>query len=534
MKSALKTKHLTLQLLLFFLLSNLLVQHLSCRFDASNSERLSLSQKTQNKLSRLKSHLYIDAYYSSDLPIEYNVRLELIREFLNQVKKQNPDLIHLNMYDPNQSTEIREKALKAGIVSNEIQKASDTSASSQEAFMGVVVKYDEGVDVISDLFFVEEAEMKMMRSIRKIEQRRKIQNIAIAVDPGILPFPEPGNGSGIYTWGVFYHQAMLEEYGSAFFVSLNESEIPSQIKLLIVVGSPEWTEDANKRFDSFLAKGGSVILLLSPMQFQLETLRNEDGLNFKSKGFVTVSRGFGNWIDLLSFYGFSLNSDLIFDFEHPVSLSKGGTIQKKYYPLWHYAFKSSGNMHLNHDLTNGKDFLFLPWVSSVDLEIKNQTEMKYETILWSDSQSWHKKDVFQLQEDTQFTESEMIQKRVPVGILAEGRLKSKFTNQTSIFPSRIFLVSTAYLVSDIFSLPEFRAAYRDTNVNFMLNVIDFMLDDNEYISVRNKKTAVLPLNPFSTRERNVYSAFNVIFLTFLSIAFAVRRIQKRYSGKSSV
>jgi ABC-type uncharacterized transport system involved in gliding motility auxiliary subunit len=521
---------LILQILLFFVLSNLVLSYISCRKDISKSERLTLAKSTKEKLKSLSAPLYIDAFYSSDLPIEYNVRLELIKEFLMEVEKENPGMIHLTFFDPSGSAEVRKKAIEAGLFPNEIQKSSETSKSFQEAYMGIIVKYDFEVEIISDFFFVEEAETQFTRTLRRINQRRKIQTVGIVKDKGTLETPVPGRGSGVTTWGVFYHQAFPEEYGKAFDIFLNEENIPSQIKVLLIVGSPEWNEIAKQRLDDFLIRGGRVIFLLNSMQFSVTAIRNKDGLAFGEEKLAIPSLGFSHWKDLLEFYGFEIGTNLLFDFEHPVSLSKINVAQKHYYPFWHYFYKSEGNLHQNHVLTNNVDLLILPWLSSLKIVRTIQPDLEYEVILSTDRQVWKKENVFSMKANQSFSESEIERSRIPIGILAQGKIKSRFENQYPSHQSKIFVLSSSFFISDVLSLPEFRSTYRDSNVSFLLNVIDLMLDDSGYIFSREKKVAVFPLKTFTNQEKNIYSFFNILFLPFVFILFAVRRVQKRYSG----
>lgn len=528
-----QTRIFIFQIIIFFIFSNLAMHELSCRKDISSSERLTLSKPTKERLKNLTKPILIEAYYSSDLPTEYNVRLELVREFLLEIEKQNEELISVIFYDPNSSPEIRKRASDAKLFPNEIQRSSETSKSYQEVFMGIVLRYDSEIEVIPDFFFVEEAEAQLVRSLRRIHQKRKNQTIAIAIDGGIFETPLPGNGSGINTWGVFYHQAFLEEYGKPIQVALNEEPVPNQIKVLLVVGSPEWNEYAKQRLNDYVERGGRIIFLLNSMQFRFSPVRNKDGLHFEGEKFAYPSSGYGFWNEQLKSFGFEVGTNLLFDFEHPVSLAKGENFQKHEYPFWHYFFKSEGNLHQNHELTNNVSLLILPWISSIKIDKSKQPDFKYEVILSTNRQVWKKENVFPMNVGQNFSDSEIERNRIPVGVLAEGIYRSKKDIQSSQLPTKIFLLSTSYFVSDVLSLPEFRATFRDANVGFLLNVVDFMLDDNEFIVSREKKLAVIPLKSFTNNERNAYSFFNTLFLPLLLVVFAVRRIQFRYSGKNS-
>ncbi|GBF50819.1 hypothetical protein LPTSP4_23460 [Leptospira ryugenii] len=519
------------QIVLFFILSNLLVSKLSCRTDISNSVRFEFSKSTENRIQDLQSPLFIDAYFSSDLPPEYSTRMELIQFYLGELRKLNPDFIKIKFLDPSSSPEIRKQASEVGLIANEIQNNVGSSKSIREAYMGIVIRYRNESFPISDFFFVEEAEEKIMRVLRKFDQRRIGQQIGIIVDRGCLDFPVPGNGSGINTWGVFFHQVFVEEYGPPQFIALNDQEISPEIKLLLIIGSPNWSEVGKRRLDAFLASGGRLVFFANSIKFNLKTSRDRDGLKFYGSTLAYPEQGYATWSDQFAHYGFRIEPSLLFNLNRPVLISQSSQEIKKYYPLWHYLYKEEGNFHQNHLLTLNSNLLLVPWVSVMQIDLSFQVGMKSETILYSDLQIMKKSNVFQLDQLNQFSENEIIRNRIPLGVLTKGKINPYFSGTKSLVETEIFTLSSGHLISDILSLPEFRSVYKSSNVSFMLNLIDYMLGETDFILSRNKKIVASPLNLFSPRERIIYSSFNVILLPFLMILLVIRYLYKRQLGK---
>ncbi|TGN20984.1 GldG family protein [Leptospira idonii] len=524
------------QLVLAFFLSNLLISHLILRKDISSSNRLTISEQTNSLLTSIRRPLSVDAFYSSDLPPEYNVRRDLIREYLNEIAGRNPEYIKIVFHDPDASAEIRKKANDMGLSPNEIRKSSETSQSFQEVYMGIAVHYDSETEILSDYFFVEEAESQFVRALRKLSQKNKEPSLAISIDPGVFSFPEPGDGSGKDTWGVFYHQALVKEYGNPALVRLNDAKIPDSIRLLFVIGSPEWTGKGKLHLEEFLARGGRMIFLASSMQFKIEPVRNKNGLSFEKGSQATPNAGLGFWNDLLIHYGITVGTDLIFDFEHPVPVANGAdhsgwSSKTQYYPLWQFLYKNSGNLHESNFLTDKTEFLILPWSSGIRIDPTKQPNIKYEVLIKSDLEAIRKENLFSVSQNQNFLDRSLEASRVPMGVLLEGKLNPLDSRIKSALPTKMIFFASPYFVSDILALPEFRTYLREANVPFLLNSIDYLLDENQYLITRKQSPAVLPLRAFSQKERNLYTFFNLAFIPGIIVIFAVRRIKRRNSGR---
>ncbi|TGN06953.1 GldG family protein [Leptospira ilyithenensis] len=527
-------KFLVFQVILFFVLSNVLLDRFVIRIDISASSRLSFSEYTESVLRSINKPLVIDAYYSSDLPSEYQVRLDVIQEYLMELSKRNSSQIKLNFYDPDSSPEAKQKVKDSGLIPNEIRKAGVSSPLFYEAYMGIVIHYDGESEVVPDFFFVEEAESQFVRAIRRIEERKLGQRIAVIADPGCFYYPKPGEGSGKDTWGVFFHQALVKEYGYPKEISLNKQKIGDTIKLILVVGAPQWSIQGKRNLEEYLLRGGRAIFLLGSMEFRLNPVRGAKGLSFEKATPAIPNANNSFWTDILSHYGFQLETNLVLDFQHPVHLAeqKGGSLPG-YYPFWQVITKHDGDIHLGNEISNLTDVLLVPWVSSFSMDISKQRTMKYETLLWSGEKISLVPNLVPVNGVNLASKGIPAKSRVPIAVLLEGRLNPFFKENLEKKKelTKIMLFSTPYFVSDILALPEFRIYLRDANVPFMLNAIDFFLEDRNHSSVRKQNLAVLPLRAFSIYERNLYSAFNTFFIPMALFLYALRRIKKRQSAR---
>lgn len=122
------------QAFLIFLFLNLIVSKFNCKKDFSRSGRFETSESTRRIFQKLHSPLYIDAYYSSKIPVEYKVRLDITKELLHEIASLGNKNVILRFYDPSESVEIEKKAIEAGITPQILEKKKEVPLKSDRFF----------------------------------------------------------------------------------------------------------------------------------------------------------------------------------------------------------------------------------------------------------------------------------------------------------------------------------------------------------------------------------------------------------------
>ncbi|EMO03099.1 hypothetical protein LEP1GSC116_1173, partial [Leptospira interrogans serovar Icterohaemorrhagiae str. Verdun HP] len=92
------------------------------------------SESTRRVFQKLHSPLYIDAYYSSKIPVEYKVRLDITKELLNEIASLGNKNVILRFYDPSESVEIEKKAIEAGITPQILEKKKEVPLKLNKFF----------------------------------------------------------------------------------------------------------------------------------------------------------------------------------------------------------------------------------------------------------------------------------------------------------------------------------------------------------------------------------------------------------------
>ncbi|AOP34279.1 gliding motility ABC transporter [Leptospira tipperaryensis] len=538
------------QIFLIFLFTNGIIGHFACRKDLSVSGRFEISESTKSIFKNLNSTLFIDAYYSSKVPGEYKTSLDLTKELLIELSGLGGSDVILRFHDPDSNEEDRKKAIESGIAPQILEKNERDSSQIKQAFMGIILSLGALKETIPVAYFAEQIEYQILTTLRKMIRKPGESGIAILNLPGVLSTDPPGPASGKDSVGVLVHQVLKEEYGPVAEILLNEEELPQEIRTLLWIGSGVLSEKGAYQLDQFLMRGGSLILFAKSMDFRMEAPNREEGIGMSptSAGIARPTEEIEELNSIFESYGFRINTDIVLDLEH--SLSTGplmeiepGVIGRFPYPAWIVAGKNGELLSEENPFTSPLQNLLLPWASSLSLDPTRQPDVKMKPILFAGEESEVRSDIVALGEKQIFaTAPQPSGKKQILGALLEGSFRSRYTkapstNQTAPFlsqtqrdkTSRILVIGSPYIVSDLLVFPETRDIYQESNIPFLLNALDISSGDTDLIQIRSKKSAVLKLNPFSEKEKFFLSFLNLLGIPFFLGLYTFSRIRHRNS-----
>ncbi|TGK25283.1 GldG family protein [Leptospira stimsonii] len=538
------------QIFLIFLFANGILGHFACRKDLSVSGRFEISKSTKNIFKNLNQTLIIDAYYSTQIPGEYKTSLDLTKELLNEMSDLGGSNVILRFHDPDVSEEDRKKAIESGISPQILEKNERGSSQIKQAYMGITLSLGALKETIPVAFFAEQIEYQVLTTLRKMIRNPGESGIALVQVPGVLSTDPPGPATGKDSVGVLVHQVLKEEYGPITEILLNEEELSEEIHTLLWIGSGTLTEKGAYQLDQFLLRGGSLILFAKSMDFRLETPNREEGIGMSPNN-AGIARPNGEIEELnsiFSSYGFRVNKDIVLDLEHslpigPLMEIEPGVIGRFPYPAWILAGKKEKLLSEENPFTAPLENLLIPWSSSVSLDPERQPNVKMQPILFSGEESEVRSEIVALGEKQIFaTAPRPSGKKQIIGALLEGSFDSRYPNppnprdgrtffsKTQIGKtSRILVIGSPYVVSDLLVFPETRDIYQESNIPFLLNSLDISSGDTDLIQIRSKKSAVLKLNPFSEREKFVLSFLNLLGIPFILCLYTFLRIRHRNS-----
>ncbi|TGL58480.1 GldG family protein [Leptospira sarikeiensis] len=532
--------------ILLFILLNGLFSYAPCKLDLSRSGRFQITNSTKNVLKELNEPLFIDAFYSSEIPGEYKTRLELTKELLKEISKIGKENVHLRFYDPSSSEEDSRKALEMGIEPQILQKTSRDSASVKQAFMGIVLTLGHKTEVLSLAFFTEDLEYQILSSIRKMEKQDQDSGIVLLKSEANLNFQEQGSPKDRVE--IFARRILRGEYGPILELDLERDPIPPGTEIIIWIGASPLSTSAVKRLDQFLMNGGSLILLAKTMEFKTNTERGSFGImpNDLGAGLAQKNPDSEEMVRILEHYGIRINSDIVFDPDYSLPMGsvieiEPGVLGKYPYPPWIVSEQKITTLDPESPFTKNQESLVLPWSSSILFLPEKQKNASFTSLIRSGPEAESRTEPVSLGEKQILS--------VPIhanggpfhlGVYAEGKFTSYFSEVKTQDPdflletkpgkkTKFLVLGSPYIVSDLLAFPEFSEILKNANIPFLLNAIDILRGETDLLEVRSKGSAVLKMKSLPFYIETAISLFHLFLIPLLVGIYAFRRLKKRNS-----
>ena len=372
--------------------------------------------------------------------------------------------------------------------------------------------------------------------------------------PSLEPMPDPFGGTSppIYSWDMLQEQ--LRQSYTVEQVDLTTGRVPGDVDVLVVIAPQGLSDKEMFAVDQYLMRGGAVVVaagnyILSPQQFggNLMIEKVEDGLR-----------------DMLAHYGVEVGEALVMDSRNepfPVQVQRnvaGMTVyelQQIPYPFFVDVRRDS--MATESPIVANLSAITLHWVSPLELaEEKNQacterSECNREvvTLLQSTDSSWLRTTT-----DTQPNLNayprlgfpvEGEQKARPLAVSIRGSFESYFKDKPSPFQpgetegeeeaaalgtievspesSRLVVIGSAEFVDDIV-LEISRSLSQDrylNNLQFMQNVVDWSVEDEDLLSIRSRGIYARLLKPMEKDEQTFWEGLNYALALLAVIGIGV-------------
>jgi gliding-associated putative ABC transporter substrate-binding component GldG len=325
----------------------------------------------------------------------------------------------------------------------------------------------------------------------------------------------------------------------------------SEFDLAVVVKPTEaFSEEEKYVLDQFTLKGGSSLWLVDATFQQTDSLSN--------RSFV-LPRDL-NLNDLFFKYGLRINPDLVKDvYAAPIVLASGADREAQFnrYPWFFYPLSSSA---ANHPVSTNLEGVRFEYASSIDT-LPNSLQ---QTVLLTTSPLSRKVGLpYPIDFDKEIPENLKVVNEgpsatmaydsgeIPLALLIEGEFSSAYTNRIKPFPlanssekgdSRMVVISDGDLMSnqlDSNGRPLELGFDRFTgnfygNKEFLLNTVNYLLDDTGLINIRSKDIALSFMDPQRiAAERTNWQMLNILLplglLLFLGgfTQWSRRRLNRR-------
>ena len=543
--------------LLILLLLNLIGSFVHNRYDLTKEGRYSLSDATKNLLAELDDYIYVEVYLEGDFPAGIE-RLSLeTRQILSEFKSQN-NLLQYTFINPTESTdektrnEIITQLYEKGLSPTSLQVKDGDTYTEKVIVPGAIVKFG-GKEIAVQLLknqIASSPSQNLEQSIRELEYEftNAIKQLKTPLKPSITFIT--GHGELEDKELEDLTNSLSDQYSVAKINlrefeldSLGEADLAKKLKelkkkkLLLIAKPTETFQNLDKYFiDQYIMIGGKVIWMLDATNADMDSLANKGS-------FLAHPLRDLNLSDQLFKYGVRVNSDLIEDISSskiPIPVSFVNDIPKWELRPWRFfpvCIPTS-----NHPITSNLNAIKFDFVGSIDT-VKTTSTVRKTVLLHSSPYTKVANTPYEV--SLQNALDQPVQEGFSNGeqataVLLEGVFESIFKNRINALSEKLPYTetskSTRMLVisdGDIAKnqiirgvvLPLGYDNYEKRhygNKDFILNSIDYLLEEDALIDVRTRELKMRLLDSQKiNQERTFWQLLNLLAPILLILIFGL-------------
>ena len=532
-----KIKNTTIVLIILVLL-NIVNQSFYKRLDLTNEQRYTLSETTKNTVQRIEQPLFINVYLEGDFPSEFKrLQVETL-QYLEELAAENSNII-IHFINPDLQ---RESLIKKGILPSQLTVEEDGKLSEAIIFPWAEIKYKNKSTIVSLLptAIVSSQEEQLQKSVENLEYgfTNAMHRLLLVTQQKIALLSGNGELEDIYLYS--FLSEVAKKHKLAKFTLDSVAKNPKQtLKELIdfdlaIIAKPTTEFSAAEKFtlDQFITNGGKTLWMID------NVIADQDSL-FNGGKMLAYPRNL-NLTDLLFSYGVRINTTLIKDLyaaKIPVATGMVGN-QTQFKNLeWFFHPLAGGNP--NHPITKNVlpvRFQFTNQIDTLKNNIK-KTPLLVSSVL---TQKFGTPNFIALQSIA----DEPIEKDYRNGnqllaVLLEGDFNSAYLNRVHPFKTTIYKANASgnkmiviadgdvgknqILKKEPYDLSRDKWTNEQFgNKDFLLNAVDYLLDDIGLMELRNKSLQIPILDKQRAfRERTYWQFINLGIPVLMLLVFGI-------------
>lgn len=544
-------------LIIILILINTLSHFNFKRFDLTQDQRYTLSSATIDVLNTIEEPVFVDIFLEGKFPGSFKRLQTETRQLLEEMKAINSN-INFQFINPLEDEENQEAIMEAffakgmkpinitldekGKQSQEIVFPWAFAYSGEKSTKIPLLKNMMGASteekVISSVQHLEYAILHAFHTITTVKSKK----VAVL----------KGNGQ------------LSDRYMGDFLMQVRENYFIAPFTLDSVAHAPQKTLDSLKRYDlaimakpseaftdeekfvldQYVMSGGKMLWLIDQVSIEMDSLYNDTGSSLAFPKDLNLN-------DLFFKYGFRINPSLVNDImATPISLATGNQGSATQYAQFPWMFSPLIYPEIKHPIVNNLDGLKFEFTNPIDT-LKNNIK---KTILLQSST--YSRLVGTPVEVSLSMVSERPEKEAfnsgglfPVAVLLTGEFSSVFQNRILPFEPTKFSTKSLSNQMIVISDGDIIKNQLDKNGNpmelgfdkwtnqfyankdFLLNAVNYLLDDKGILEVRNKEVNLPLLDKDKVFEN--YTLVGIItliapvtFLLLFGLGFMLYRKKK--------
>ncbi len=545
----------------FIVILNLASHFLYKRFDLTADKRYTLSQTSLNIVAEVKEPLYIDVFLEGDFPGEFKKLQTETQQLLEEFKSQNSNVI-FQFVNPLEKEEERDSIMQSfiqrGLTPVNIT-VNDKGQQTQEVVFPWAIascgNRSVKVPLLKNMMGASTAE-KVVSSVQHLEYAFANAINTVSKDKQKKVVIINGNGELEDRYIADFIKTVRDNYFIAPFTLDSVSKTPvrtlEQLKkydLAIIAKPTEAFSDEEKQvLDQYIINGGKTIWLVDQVNMEIDSLYNETGTNLAFPRDLNLN-------DMFFKYGIRIRPDLIKDLvATPIILETGepGSGTQKVQLPWYLSPMIYPSQDANNPIVTNLDGIKFQFSSPIET-LKNDIK---KTILLQSSQ-YSKLIGAPFEVSLRMASEELGPKdftgsgNYPVAVLLEGKFHSVYENRVLPFKdtsfknigkeNKMIVISDGDVIKNQLDKDgrevelglDQRTGILYANKDFMMNCVNYLLDDNGLINIRSKEVNLPILDKEKvyasyTQSQVITVAVPIFILLLFGVAFTFLR-KRKYS-----
>ncbi|WP_237276017.1 gliding motility-associated ABC transporter substrate-binding protein GldG [Tenacibaculum ovolyticum] len=520
------------------------------RFDLTQDKRYTISDVSSKLLNKLDKNVFINVYLEGEFPAEFKRLQTETRQFLEELKTIKPT-IQFRFINPKN---IRERLIKQGMMPSQLTIEEDGKLSEAIIFPWAEIIVDHKTELVSLLpnSIAKTQESQLQNAIEKLEYSfaNAINNITNEKQQKIAVISGNGELEDVHLYSLL--SEIGKKYRLAKFtldsVASNPEKTLKELTNfdLAIIAKPteRFTEQEKFTLDQFITNGGKSLWMVDTNYADTDSLYNQGKM-------LAFPRDL-NLTDLLFSYQVRINNKLIQDLyaaKIPLATGNVGNQAQFQHLNWYYHPLVNGNP--NHAISKNLApvrFRFTTQIDTLKGNIK-KTPLLVTSVLTKKIGTPNFVELQSIAKQPQ--EKEYNNGPQLLGVLLEGTFNSAYKNRTKPFNTSLFKqeskANKMVLIADgdiaknqiLKGKPHDLSLDKWTgqqfgNKEFLINTIDYLLDDSGLIKLRNKTVNINLLDKQKAyTEKSFWQLINIgVPLALLGLfGFVFNFLRKRKYAK---
>lgn len=518
-----------LLILAIIVIFNIALRSLFFRIDLTKENVYSLSNSSKTVIKKLDDRMIAKVFYSDNLPGQYANSRRYLQDLLEEYQAYSKGHFHFEFINPDEDEDAMREAQSYQIPPIQLQVIENDKMEVKKVYMGLVLLYNDKKETLPVIQNTTGVEYDLTAAIKKL------------------------TAAGMNTIGIYNGneevvtdnlRQMLQQTYNVRTVNIS-NEIPATINTLLVHGIQDsLSADEMYNLDQFIMRGGKMFLGVSRVDAQLQQgIGNEIKTNF---------------YDFLANYGISVGKEMLID-------QRCGQIQIQQkqgffsfasaipYPPFILVQKFDNENLIVKDLEEARLF-FTNSINSISGDdsftplMKTSGNTGFLQVSQVPTQQFGQYTMVEgynimpdIKNSPQYTNPAMSNFSEPAQNLAglfTGSFRSYFISDSLKNQEDTFLSTTndgeILVVGDNELFNDQAAGGVESNLNFIINGIDYLSGDKELIEIRSRGASSRPLDELSKSSRTFWKWLNIFLPSLLVIVYGLFRMKRNKQKRKMV